>query len=130
MDSITQPNRNQTKARRLLQCPAPIRNRWLLFQPDPLVLLQPCLQAAPSLADTILARQLSHTIMGRNKIKIKSNNLETLLIFHALVIDFTFEVPRRPLLFPSSLFATLQDADKYSLDLQLLELVRASEPEE
>lgn len=70
--------------------------------------------------------------MGRNKIKIKikSNNLETLLIFHALVIDFTFEVLRRPLLFPSSLFATLQDANKYSLDLQLLKLVRASEPEE
>lgn len=66
----------------------------------------------------------------RNKKQKKSNNLEIPLIFHALVIEFTFEVLRRPLLFPSSLSAALQDADKYSLDLQLLELVRASEPEE
>lgn len=72
--------------------------------------------------------------MGRKK-KINKkppqpgNNLEKLLIFHALVF-FTFEGLRRPLLFPSSLSALLQDADKYSLDLQLLELVRASEPAE
>ena len=77
----------------------------------------------------ILARQLSHTIVGRKK-KKSSSNLESLLIFQALVTDFTFEVLRRPLLFPSSRSAMLQHADEYSLDLQLLELVRASEPEE
>lgn len=123
MDSVTQPNRNPTQARPLLRCPAPIRNGGLPRQPDPLVLPQPCLQAAPSLADTIRAGQLSHTVTGKkttkkNKLKKKkSNNLETLLIFHALVIDFTFEAWRRPLLFPSSLSAALRDADKHSLDL-------------
>lgn len=53
-----------------------------------------------------------------------------LLILHGLLIHSTSRAPRSPSLHPSSLSAALQDADKYSLDLQLLELVRASEPEE
>lgn len=79
-------------------------------------------------AGTILARQLSHTITGKKK-KKKSNNLEALQIFRSLIIDFTSEVLRSPLLFPA-LSAALQGSDKCGLDLQLPKLVRESEPEE
>lgn len=63
------------------------------------------------------SRERKQQQKNKFKKKKKGNNLETLLIFHALVIDFTFEVRRRPLLFPSSLSAALRDADKRSLDL-------------